>query len=64
MEKEKNEVLEALYKSIQSFDSLTIEAESRDKMYRYHDAFLQSLFSILDDSEHNDDEKLAYFEVT
>lgn len=64
MEKEKNEVLESLYKSIQTFDSLTIEAESRDKMYRYHDAFMQSLFSILNDSEHSDDEKLAYFEST
>lgn len=64
MEKEKNEVLEALYKSIQSFDSLTIEAECRDKLYRYNDAFMQSVYSILNDTEHDEAEKMAYFEVT
>lgn len=64
MDNEKNEVLESLYKSIQTFDNLAIEAECRDKLYRYNDAFMQSLYSILNDTEHSEDEKLAYFEVT
>lgn len=64
MEKEKNEVLEALYKSIQTFDGLAIEAECRDKLYRYNDAFMQSVYSILNDTEHDEAEKMAYFEVT
>ena len=64
MEKEKNEVLEALYKSIQTFDGLAIEAECRDKLYRYNDAFMQSVYSILNDTEHDEAEKIAYFEVT
>lgn len=64
MENEKNEILEALYKSIQTFDSLAIEAESRDKLYRYNDAFIQSVYSILNDTDHSDDEKLAYFDTT
>lgn len=64
MENEKNEILESLYKSIQTFGNLAIEAECRDKLYRYNDAFMQSLYSILNDTEHSNDEKLAYFETT
>ena len=64
MENERNEVLESLYKSIQTFDGLAIEAECRDKLYRYNDAFMQSVYSILNDTEHDEADKIAYFEVT
>lgn len=64
MEHEKNEILESLFKSIQTFGSLAIEAECRDKLYRYNDAFMQSLYSILNDTEHDEAEKLAFFKVS
>lgn len=61
MEKEKNEILESLYKSIKTFDSLAIEAETRDKLYKYNDTFIQSIYSIIGDTEHDEAEKMAYF---
>ena len=57
-------MLDQLMKSIKLFDSLTIEAENRDKLYRYNDAFMQSLYSILNDTDIDESEKIAYFETT
>lgn len=56
--------LEGLYKSIQTFGSLTMAAENRDKLYRYNDALMQSLYSILDDSDCDETVKMQYFNST
>lgn len=56
--------LEDLYKSIQTFGSLTMAAENRDKLYRYNDALMQSLYSILEDSDCDEAAKLKYFNTT
>ena len=53
-----NTALEQLQKSLQTFGSLAMAAESRDKLYRYHDALMQSLYSILDDQESDESTKL------
>lgn len=53
-----NTALEQLCKSLQTFGSLAMAAESRDKLYRYNDALMQSLYSILDDQECDDATKL------
>lgn len=63
MENEKNEALESLYKSILTFDTLIMEAESRDKLYRYNDIFMQSLHIILNDTEHDDEAKQQCFDI-
>lgn len=64
MENEKNEILESLYKSIQTFGNLTAEAENRDKLYRYNDALMRSLCSILEDCECDKETKMQYFNTT
>lgn len=43
--------LDQLYKSIQTFGTLQMAAENRDKLYRYNDALMQSLHSILTDCD-------------
>ncbi len=53
-----NTALEKLHKSLQTFGSLAMAAESRDKLYRYHDALMQSLYSILDDQDSDETTKL------
>ena len=64
MEQKKNTVLESLYKSIQTFGNLTAEAENRDKLYRYNDALMRSLCSILEDCECDETVKMQYFTAT
>lgn len=64
MQHEKNDALESLYKSIQTFGNLTEEAENRDKLYRYNDALMRSLCSILEDCECDQDTKMSYFLTT
>lgn len=64
MKHEKNEMLEQLFKSIQTFDTLTIEAENRDKLWKYNDALMQSLHSIINDSDSNEAQKMQYFNAT
>lgn len=61
---ETNSSLEQLHKSIQTFDSLAVAAESRDKLYRYNDALMQSLYSILDDRDCDEAVKLEYLNTT
>ncbi|MGN0999684.1 MAG: toxin glutamine deamidase domain-containing protein [Faecousia sp.] len=61
---EKNLALENLYKSIQTFGSISIAAESRDKLYRYNDALMQSLYSILEDRDSDESVKLETFNTT
>lgn len=64
MEPETSSMLEQLCKSIQTFDNLTIAAENRDKLYRFNDALMQSLYSILDDPECDEAGKMQYLADT
>ena len=64
MKPESNTALEDLYKSIQTFGRLTMEAENRDKLYRYNDALMRSLYSILEDNDCDEVAKLEYFNET
>lgn len=64
MNNENNNNLEALYKSIQTFDTLTIEAEHRDKLWKYNDALMQSLRSIIEDGDTDEATKMKYFATT
>lgn len=59
-----NTALEQLCKSLQTFGSLAMAAESRDKLYKYNDALMQSLYSILDDQECDDATKMQYLDQT
>ncbi len=56
--------LEQLYKSIQTFSNLTMAAENRDKLWKYNDALMQSLHSILEDSDCDETTKMEYFNTT
>jgi hypothetical protein len=62
--KPKTSSLEQLCKSLQTFGSLAMAAESRDKLYRYNDALMQSLYSILDDGDCDEAVKLETFNTT
>lgn len=64
MQPDRNTALEQLYKSIQTFGSLSMAAESRDKLYRYNDALMQSLYSILEDQECDETSKLQFLDTT
>ena len=56
--------LEQLFKSIQTFESLQMAADNREKMYRYNDALMQSLYSILDDQDADEQTKLQFLDDT
>lgn len=56
--------LEQLCKSLQTFGSLQLSAENRDKLYRYNDALMQSLYSILEDCDCDEAVKLETFNTT
>lgn len=64
MNPEPSTALEQLQKSIQTFGNLAMAAESRDKLYRYHDALMQSLYSILDDCDCDEEDKMEAFNTT
>jgi len=64
MQHEKNNTLEELFKSVQTFADISMTAETRDKLYRYNDALMQSLHSILDDSECDETVKMQYLIAT
>lgn len=64
MEPQTSSILDNLYKSIQTFGSLKMTAESRDKLYRYNDAFMQSLHSILTDCDCDEATKLETFNTS
>ena len=64
MNPETSTALEQLEKSIQTFGSLAMAAESRDKLYRYNDALMQSLYSILEDQEADEQTKLKVLDDT
>lgn len=64
MNPETNTPLEQLCKSLQTFGTLAMAQESRDKLYRYNDAMMQSLYSILEDGDCTEEEKLAAFNTT
>lgn len=59
-----NTGMEQLQKSIKMFDGLTMAAENREKLYRYHDALMQSLYSILEDSDCEENRKMQYLTDT
>ena len=59
-----NPILEQLQKSLQTFSSLQMASESRDKLYRYNDALMQSLYSILEDCDCDQGTKLETFNTT
>lgn len=64
MDPETNTVLDQLFKSIQTFESLQMAADNREKMYRYNDALMQSLYSILEDQEADEQTKLQFLDDT
>ena len=64
MEPNTSSSLERIYKSIQTFGSLQMAAECRDKLYRYNDALMQSIHSIIADDECDEATKLATFHTT
>lgn len=59
-----NVILEQLSKSLQTFGTLQMAAESRDKLYRYNDALMQSIHSILTDCDCDEATKLETFETS
>ena len=59
-----NPALEQLQKSLQTFSTLQMASESRDKLYRYNDALMQSLYSILEDCDCDQSSKLETFNTT
>lgn len=64
MDPETRPELEQLFKSIQTFESLQMAADNREKMYRYNDALMQSLYSILEDQEAEEQTKLQFLDDT
>lgn len=64
MNPETSTALEQLQKSIQTFEELALGAVHRDNLWRYSDAFMQSLRSILEDNDCSNEEKRKYFETT
>lgn len=64
MNPETSTALEQLQKSIQTFEELALGAVHRDNLWRYSDAFMQSLRSILEDTDCSNEEKRKYFETT
>lgn len=64
MNPEPSTALEQLQKSIQTFEELALGAVHRDNLWRYSDAFMQSLHSILEDSDCSNEEKRTYFDTT
>lgn len=64
MGQETNISLDQLYKSLQTFERLSVAAESRDKIYRYQDALMQSLWSILEDQECDEAAKMTCLSQT
>lgn len=59
-----NDILEQLHKSLQTFSTLQMAAESRDKLYRYNDALMQSLHSILADCDCDEATKMETFNAS
>lgn len=57
-------MIEQLKKSIQSFEELTMQEENRQKLYRYQDALMQSIHSILQDNDCNSNRKMQYLTDT
>lgn len=65
MESEKTcSPVEQLYKSIQTFNAINMNAECRDKLWRYNDALMQSLHSIIEDPECDAEGKMQYLNQT
>lgn len=64
MDPETSTALESLYKSIQTFGSMRMAAENREMLYRYNDALMQSLHSILEDTDCDEVVKMQYFRTT
>lgn len=64
MNPEPSTALEQLQKSIQTFEELALGAVHRDNLWRYSDAFMQSLRSILEDTGCSNEEKRNYFNTT
>ena len=64
MEPETSTALEQLFKSIQTFSTIQMAADSRDKIWRYNDALNQSLYSILEDQEADAETKMQVLDAT
>lgn len=56
--------MESLAKSIQTFADVAISADNRDKLWRYNDALVQSIRSIIEDTEADADKKMQFLNVT
>lgn len=64
MNPEPSSELDQIFKSLRSFAELNLTRENQDKMYRYNDALMQSLYSILDDQEADEKTKLKVLDDT
>lgn len=64
MNPEPSSELDQIFKSLRSFAELNLTRENQDKMYRYNDALMQSLYSILDDQEAAEKTKLKVLDDT
>lgn len=58
------ETLEQLHKSIQTFGTLQMAAESRDKLYQYNNALMESIHSIISDCDCDKATKLETFNTS
>lgn len=64
MNPEPSSELSKIFKSLRSFAELNLTRENQDKMYRYNDALMQSLYSILEDQEADEKTKLKVLDET
>ena len=64
MNPEPSTALDQLQKSIQTFDSLQMAADSRERMYRYQNALMESLHSILEDQDADEGTKMQVLDDT
>ncbi len=64
MDPETSTALDQLFKSLQTFGSMRMAAENREMLYRYNDALMQSLHSILEDTDCDEVVKMQYFRTT
>ena len=64
MNPEPSTALDQLQKSIQTFNSLQMSADSRERMYRYQNALMESLHSILEDQEEDEGTKMQVLDDT
>lgn len=64
MEPDTNTPLEQLVKSVQTFSTIQMAADNRERMYRYQNVLMESLHSILDDQEADAETKMQVLDDT